>query len=368
MMGKGESPGAQSLTCVALVGTYPPPIGGVSIHIKRLKSKLDNVGICCTVYDLGTTQFKTTGVIPVPNICSWVLKCLFFSSGKSIVHYHGASWKQRAALVLLLKLCNVRTVFTFHSLREEIKDAGLLTRFCINFVLRYGDYFIVVGPHIRDKLLNWGALQEKVSIIPAFISPIDDELDSVRLPGFFHQIRKRHKFLITANAFRISFHNGVDLYGIDLSIELMKRLRESGFSDVGFVYVIPDVGDYAYYERMLKLVREYQLEECFHFYTQPVPYAAVIKLCDLFIRPTNTDGDALSVRESLMIGRPVIASDVCLRPDGTILFQSRDIKTLYERTCEVISNYNHYIDVLAGISQDDYGRKILDIYRSLLQH
>jgi glycosyltransferase involved in cell wall biosynthesis len=233
-------------------------------------------------------------------------------------------------------------------------------------VLRYGDHFIVVGPHIRDKLLRWGALQEKISIIPAFIPPPDDELDSTQLPGFFHEIRKKHKFLITANAFRISFHNGVDLYGIDLSIELMKRFRKSGFSDIGFVYVIPDVGDYAYYEQMLKLVREYQLEECFHFYTQSVPYAAVIKLCDLFIRPTSTDGYSISLAEAVSLKVPAIASDVCLRPEGTILFQSRDSNALYERVCEVISNHSHYVDLLSGISFNDNVSRIISVYKNPL--
>ena len=50
-----------------------------------------------------------------------------------------------------------------------------------------------------------------------------------------------------ANAFRISFYDNEDLYGIHLSIELMKRLVENGYKDIGFIYVIPDIRDYAYF-------------------------------------------------------------------------------------------------------------------------
>src|SRR5205807_2436598 len=32
----------------------------------------------------------------------------------------------------------------------------------------------------------------------------------------------------------------------------------------------------------------------------------LVAACDLFIRPTRADGDALSVREALALGRPVI--------------------------------------------------------------
>ena len=40
----------------------------------------------------------------------------------------------------------------------------------------------------------------------------------------------------------------------------------------------------------------------------------MLRLTDVLLKPTNTDGDAISVREALYLGVPVVASDVVERP------------------------------------------------------
>jgi glycosyltransferase involved in cell wall biosynthesis len=48
----------------------------------------------------------------------------------------------------------------------------------------------------------------------------------------------------------------------------------------------------------------------------------MISASDVFVRPTFTDGDSISVREALSLGIPVIASDCVERPDGVVLFKT----------------------------------------------
>jgi hypothetical protein len=58
-----------------------------------------------------------------------------------------------------------------------------------------------------------------------------------------------------------------------------------------------------------------------------LPHAAalaVIEASDAFVRPTRADGDALSVREALALGRPVVASAAGHRPPGCLLFPPGD--------------------------------------------
>jgi glycosyltransferase involved in cell wall biosynthesis len=50
------------------------------------------------------------------------------------------------------------------------------------------------------------------------------------------------------------------------------------------------------------------------FYGQPLVPA--LRLGAIFLRPTLTDGDAVSIREALAAGVPVLASDVVRRPAG----------------------------------------------------
>jgi hypothetical protein len=48
----------------------------------------------------------------------------------------------------------------------------------------------------------------------------------------------------------------------------------------------------------------------------------VIAACDVFVRPTLADGDSVSVREALALGRVVVASAVGHRPEGVLTFRA----------------------------------------------
>ena len=50
------------------------------------------------------------------------------------------------------------------------------------------------------------------------------------------------------------------------------------------------------------------------FHVKEGPFIPVLRLTDVLLKPTNTDGDAISVREALYLGVPVVASDVVERP------------------------------------------------------
>jgi glycosyltransferase involved in cell wall biosynthesis len=49
---------------------------------------------------------------------------------------------------------------------------------------------------------------------------------------------------------------------------------------------------------------------------------------DLFVRPTYQDGDAISVREAVAAGVPVVASNVGTRPPGVALFRAGNVDEL----------------------------------------
>jgi glycosyltransferase involved in cell wall biosynthesis len=55
---------------------------------------------------------------------------------------------------------------------------------------------------------------------------------------------------------------------------------------------------------------------------------AVIASADAFVRPTRADGDAISVREALALGTPVVATAVGHRPPGCLLVPQGDAVAL----------------------------------------
>lgn len=338
---------------IILYGVLPLPFGGISIHLMRFKKYLEDSQLNFVFVQSNNFNQKHT------------FRKLFFSQlnlKENIIHLHGfQSGRNLLFLLFLIVFCKKKIIVTIHNDRFLYEFNSLKT-----FNRKIAKIFYSNISHVIsvNSDSNYGFIpNRKISVVPAFIPPTHNETDINQLPEFFHKIRKKHKFLITANAFKISFYKNEDLYGIDLSIELMKKLVNTVSKDIGFIFVIPDINDLDYYYKMKKLVEKYDLEENFYFFTKPVPFPAVIKMCDLFIRPTNTDGDALSIREAIFFKKPVIASDVCWRPTGTILFFNRNVTDLYNKTKDLINNPKKHKEKINNIDYVNYADKILEIYK-----
>ncbi|HEX8953150.1 MAG TPA: glycosyltransferase, partial [Polyangia bacterium] len=64
---------------------------------------------------------------------------------------------------------------------------------------------------------------------------------------------------------------------------------------------------------------------------------AVVAAADLFVRPTLADGDAISVREAIALGIPVVASAVGARPAEAALFPAGDAVACAEQIFQTLS-------------------------------
>lgn len=69
--------------------------------------------------------------------------------------------------------------------------------------------------------------------------------------------------------------------------------------------------------------------------------------------------------EAIYVNTPCIASDVCLREEGTILFRNRDFKDLYDKVVNVLENYNIYKEKVIKIKIKNYAREILETYKQI---
>lgn len=87
--------------------------------------------------------------------------------------------------------------------------------------------------------------------------------------------------------------------------------------------------------------------------------------CDVFVRPTNTDGDAVSLREALYFWIPSVASDAVQRPEGTVLFNSRDIDDFTAKVKDMIDIYERYKRISETVKMEDNFEKIMEVYRML---
>ena len=77
------------------------------------------------------------------------------------------------------------------------------------------------------------------------------------------------------------------------------------------------------------------------------------------MRPTLADGDAISVREALALGRPVVASAVGARPPAAALFRAGDAaacaEQIFQSLATALPEHAHRVDCLPTLLRL-YGR------------
>lgn len=347
------------------IGVYPPPFGGVSIHLKRLKEYLDNGDIDNIIIDLSKYNSRAKANNGI-KVMSWkeAILSLFFHK-KAILHFHNFSWK--SALIYYILGFKHFTILSFHNERflGEIKKSHRVMQILTTKFINAMNYIIVDSQKCRAIAEQIIEDKSKIFIVPEFIPP--SKVPVLSEQNSIMQIREKHKFLLSSNAFQISFHNGIDLYGIDMLIELTARLNKENI-DTAFCFLLPKIGNDSYFLKLKEEVIKLNISDRFLFITNPLKEASSLwKESDLCIRATNTDGNSLSVLESLSVGTPVIASDCVPRPEGVVLFKTRDFNDLYEKTKMVLLNVNEFKNKVKSTNIENNAYKMISLYKSILK-
>jgi glycosyltransferase involved in cell wall biosynthesis len=345
---------------IAILGPYPPPYGGTSVHVQRLKERLEQKGIACVVYDYSGVPKKAAGVVTIRNRPIWVLTQLFHSSA-NVIYCRGYSPMSLVGLSLLAAIKRKRVIITTGGFLFGDKPIGLRHKLAFLIAAKTGVHFVAESLRSKEIILSLGVKPENVNeqVIPGFIPPIVKAEEVAQIPQKAWDFIDSHSPILTANAFRISFYNGQDLYGIDLCVDLCANLKAS-YPGLGFVFCLPDIGDHKYFGKMRAKIRDLKIEANFLFVTKPCPYYPIQMKSHLFVRPTNTDGDANSLREALYFKVPSIASDAVARPEGTVLFKNRDVDDLAFRVRHLLENYESCKEELDKLKLDDNFEKTME--------
>jgi glycosyltransferase involved in cell wall biosynthesis len=346
---------------VALVGVYPPPYGGVSIHIQRLLAGCLDNNIQCTVFDRSLRAKKAQNVLNYLRFWNWPR---ILASHQDIIHVHvvDRNWQIPEFFRCLAAMKRARLVVSYHALRHSPLDFSRLGRRMTNDILKSAAHCIAINSEIKLKLVTLGAMPEKVSIVSPYLPPVIKEEEIAAVPPEVWTFMANHTPIISANAFAIIRDKGEDLYGIDMCIELCAALK-SVYPGVGLVFFLPSIRDYEYFNELKRRISEKGIESNFLFQTRPCQLYPVLTKSDIFVRPTATDSYGISVAEAVYFRVPSVASDVCRRPEGTMLFKSRDTADFIDRVRTVWENYAEYKKRLSSLEFTSPLDDILKIYR-----
>ena len=342
---------------VLLLGPYPPPYGGVQTNLVAIRRRLLEQGVPCRVINLTRYRQPDHDGVLFPKSSLEVVR-LLLSLRFNIAHLHiGGNITTR--LLLLGLFCTLRrgakAVLTLHSGGYPASAAGRGASWWTlgGFVFRRFDSVIAVNQSLRDMFIHkFGLPAARVRLIYPYALP--ERAPEVEFPPHVEAFFRTHEKVLVSTGWL------EPEYDFPLQIRALGAIRERC---AGAGLMILGAG---------------RLEETLRRQIQATPYAghvllagdvphdvamAALARCDAFLRTTWYDGDAVSVREALHFGTPVIASDNGMRPAGVTLVPASNLDSLVDAV-------THQLAVGKGPRPtnrpDDSGiRAVVELYKEL---
>ncbi len=318
---------------ILLIGPFPPPSGGVSVHLQRLLERAKgNPEISLSVFDYNKKKiFHSTGKT---STIFGALIC-FFSA--DILHIH-ISHPVKVFLAKLGKLAGKKVIYTQHNPREIEWES---TR----KIIQLADRVVFV--------FNPISFPENGILIPAFIPPASKK----ELPQSVLEIFGKYaETFVTVGSSSGKLMDEVgDLYGFDI---ILDAIPTAVVENAAFIFVdVKGKMKNIYSEKIRKI--EIETGKKIIFIEQEVDFPELLKRSTAFIRATRSDGDSLSIREALSLGIPVIASDCVIRPTGCRLFKTADVKDLSTQIGQLKNTSRN------ATLQPDFTDQLFELYRKL---
>ncbi|ADO71487.1 glycosyltransferase family 4 protein [Stigmatella aurantiaca] len=336
---------------VLLIGDYPPPHGGVAIHVQQLHQFLRGRDIEAKVLDIGKGGRPVPDVLPVQSLAGFGLRLAGFLSAGWTVHVHTSgnntkSWLMAAAAGAPGP--RAPRVITLHSgLLPGFLAGSRARRALARAALAGYARVVAVSEAVKEALVGCGVAEEKILVLPAFCA---SQVKPGLLTAAVELARTRRRPLLAMA------HHPSPVYGRKVMFRALRLLADE-HPDVGLAVFGPGTRapEFARDAREARVAAHLEdLGELEHDEA-----LGLLSRCDAFIRPTTHDGDSISVREALTLGVPCVASDVCTRPEGTYLFRAGQAPELAQRILQAIA------EGPAQVSSPDAGPVLLELYEAL---
>jgi glycogen synthase len=302
---------------VVQLGPYPPPHGGVGVHLVAIRQFLLRRHVHCAAINLTRHRRSDADDVYYPANAVQLLSVLLRQRSE-IIHLHvGGKFTPRLlALALICSLVpGAKSVLTFHSGGYPSSPEGRAARArsLRGLVLRRFDRLIGVNPEIVELFQRLGCSPDRTRLIsPHAVESGESNAagSGSPLPDQLRQFRESHSpMLLTVSLLEPE-------YDLPLQIEILGAIRES-HPRAGLAIIGTGSLDEQLRERIRETSYAEHILQC-----GDVPHVHTLRAIsesDLLLRTTLYDGDSIAVREALHLGTPVIATDNSMRPPGVRL-------------------------------------------------
>jgi glycogen synthase len=307
---------------VLLLGPYPPPHGGVQTNLVAIRSWLRQHGVPCAVINITRHRKPEAEEVYYPKGAVELLQ-LLARLRYNLIHLHLGGMLTTRVLALGL-VCSLRpgakSVLTFHSggFPSSPRAQSLGPASFPAFVLRRFDGLIAVNEEIMVFFRKMGVSSRKLRLISPYAFLPDDQSSASLPEPLAAFLAAHHPVLISVGLLEPE-------YDLPLQIEALPQLRQK-FPDTGLLLI----GSGSQEGNLRATIQQNPCREHI-LLAGDVPHAATLEAvsrCRVMLRTTLYDGDAVSVREALHLGTPVIATDNGMRPAGVTLIPKSDLPAL----------------------------------------
>lgn len=342
---------------VLQLGPYPPPHGGVQSNLVAIRTFLRQQGVPCAVINITRHRKPEADEVYYPRTAVGLIQ-LLLRLDYDIIHLHMGGMLTRRLLGLAL-VCTLlprcKSVMTFHSggypTTTQAKSTGQNS--LAGFVLRRFDGLIGVNQEIIDFFQRLGVSPDRMRLIHPH-SFLPEEQPAPTLPTPLASFFSAHNPLL------ISVGLLEPEYDLPLQIEVLGKVRQK-FPLAGLVLIGSGSLDQELRGKIRASASAEHVLLC-----GDVPHAITmhaISRAHLMLRTTLYDGDAVSVREALHLGTPVIASNNGMRPPGVQLIPKSDLHALLQAIEDTLSQPAS--SKAASGSDASNLQAVLDFYREL---
>ena len=341
---------------VLLLGPYPPPHGGVQTNLVAIREYLLKNGFPCSVINITRHRKPDADEVYYPKGPAGAVQ-LLARLEYDLLHLHiGGMLTNR-----LLALCLVcarwpgkKSVLTFHSGGFPSTPEGLALRPAsfAGLVLRSFDGIIGVNDEIISFLQRMGVPADRARLISPYSFLAGD---GASFPSALEKFFLSHDPVLTS----------VGLlepeYDLPLQINALPPIRRK-FPNAGLLIIGSGSLESSLREKIAA-----SPEAAHILLPGDVPHASTIQAMArsrILLRTTLYDGDALSVREALQLGTPVIGTDNGMRPPGVRLMPKSDLQALVNAIETELQQPTRPKATLA--SDEGNIRAVIDFYQELL--
>ena len=350
---------------VALVGPFPPPFGGMGVYFSSIEAGLRQAGLkplrVPVPYaavggwrrHLGRVAVFARAAVAILRARPEVVHCVTGSQPNligNVLPLVAAQVVRRPSILSIAGGEFPAAVASYRGARRRL----------VRFILTRPQLLVACTDEIAAALLEVGVRESRITTVSnALPVRLDPRAEQV-LPTDVEDFADRHAPLVA------SISGWYDYYG---SGDLLKAVRQLRLSHhrLGLVLMVKGGGNSDFRAELLDLLAHDDLRDAVLVREDERAVFPILRRADVFVRTPHHEGDAISVREALAVGTPVVASDVGFRPGGVVRYRAADPVDLADSLRDALAGHS----VGGGVDPGE-GERNLDLllatYRRLAGH